>query len=250
MKMGGGAKPFGIDAERVPALARQVIAAGAEWRGLAHLHRQPGARCRSDRRNAGAMCSIWRRSWPTRSARRCRISTWAAASAFPISTATQPLDIAAIGAALAERFAAPARQCLQTPNSASNSAAISSARRGFICTRIVDRKVSHGETYPRHRWRAAPPARRLGQFRHGGAAQLSRSRSPRASTRRAERRGQCRRLPVHPARPAGRPGACCRMPKSAISSRCSAPVPTARAPAPRPSLARARRAKCWFRIAR
>src|SRR6188768_3470942 len=34
MKMGGGAKPFGIDAERVPALAREVIAAGAEWRGL------------------------------------------------------------------------------------------------------------------------------------------------------------------------------------------------------------------------
>ena len=36
MKMGGGAKPFGVDAERVPALAREVIAAGAEWRGL-HL---------------------------------------------------------------------------------------------------------------------------------------------------------------------------------------------------------------------
>ncbi len=34
MKMGGGAKPFGLDAERVPALAREVIAAGAEWRGL------------------------------------------------------------------------------------------------------------------------------------------------------------------------------------------------------------------------
>ena len=34
MKMGGGAKPFGLDQERVPALAREVIAAGAEWRGL------------------------------------------------------------------------------------------------------------------------------------------------------------------------------------------------------------------------
>ena len=28
MKMGGGARPFGVDAERVPALAREVIAAG------------------------------------------------------------------------------------------------------------------------------------------------------------------------------------------------------------------------------
>jgi len=34
MKMGGGAKPFGLDAERVPALARRIIAAGAEWRGF------------------------------------------------------------------------------------------------------------------------------------------------------------------------------------------------------------------------
>jgi diaminopimelate decarboxylase len=34
MKMGGGAKPFGLDAERVPALVREVIASGAEWRGF------------------------------------------------------------------------------------------------------------------------------------------------------------------------------------------------------------------------
>ena len=34
MKMGGGAKQFGVDAERVPALARMVIANGAEWRGF------------------------------------------------------------------------------------------------------------------------------------------------------------------------------------------------------------------------
>src|SRR5690606_10101301 len=34
MKMGGGAKPFGVDEDRVPVLAREVIAAGAEWSGL------------------------------------------------------------------------------------------------------------------------------------------------------------------------------------------------------------------------
>lgn len=33
MRMGGGAKPFGVDAERAAALARWVIEAGAEWRG-------------------------------------------------------------------------------------------------------------------------------------------------------------------------------------------------------------------------
>ncbi|QOT72090.1 MULTISPECIES: pyridoxal-dependent decarboxylase, exosortase A system-associated [Sphingobium] len=33
MRMGGGAKPFGVDAERAAALARWVIDAGAQWRG-------------------------------------------------------------------------------------------------------------------------------------------------------------------------------------------------------------------------
>jgi diaminopimelate decarboxylase len=33
MRMGGGAKPFGIDADRAAALARHVIASGADWRG-------------------------------------------------------------------------------------------------------------------------------------------------------------------------------------------------------------------------
>jgi diaminopimelate decarboxylase len=34
MRMGGGAKPFGVDAERVPALVRELLSAGAEWRGF------------------------------------------------------------------------------------------------------------------------------------------------------------------------------------------------------------------------
>jgi diaminopimelate decarboxylase len=33
MKMGGGAKPFGVDAERAAALAKEIIKAGADWRG-------------------------------------------------------------------------------------------------------------------------------------------------------------------------------------------------------------------------
>ncbi|HYN45422.1 MAG TPA: pyridoxal-dependent decarboxylase, exosortase A system-associated, partial [Allosphingosinicella sp.] len=34
MRMGGGAKPFGVDAARVPALVRRILESGAEWRGL------------------------------------------------------------------------------------------------------------------------------------------------------------------------------------------------------------------------
>lgn len=34
MSMGGGAKPFGVDAERVPALVRKLLDGGADWRGF------------------------------------------------------------------------------------------------------------------------------------------------------------------------------------------------------------------------
>ena len=34
MKMGGRASPFGVDAERVPALVKAIVAGGADWRGF------------------------------------------------------------------------------------------------------------------------------------------------------------------------------------------------------------------------
>jgi diaminopimelate decarboxylase len=37
MRMGGGAKPFGVDAERVPALVRHVVEEGAAFRGF-HIY--------------------------------------------------------------------------------------------------------------------------------------------------------------------------------------------------------------------
>ncbi|WP_299328543.1 pyridoxal-dependent decarboxylase, exosortase A system-associated [Parasphingopyxis sp.] len=37
MSMGGGAKPFGVDQERVPALVTEIIASGADWRGF-HIY--------------------------------------------------------------------------------------------------------------------------------------------------------------------------------------------------------------------
>lgn len=33
MRMGGGARPFGVDADRAGALARRIVAAGADWQG-------------------------------------------------------------------------------------------------------------------------------------------------------------------------------------------------------------------------
>jgi diaminopimelate decarboxylase len=59
MKMGGGAKPFGIDTDKVPALAREIVAAG---RNGAVFIFSPG-RSRSMARRLPkrrGRCSIWR----------------------------------------------------------------------------------------------------------------------------------------------------------------------------------------------
>jgi diaminopimelate decarboxylase len=42
VKMGASSSPFGVDAERVPALVQGIIEAGVDWRGL---HMFPGDRC-------------------------------------------------------------------------------------------------------------------------------------------------------------------------------------------------------------
>ena len=87
MKMGGGAKPFGVDAERVPALARRLIASGAEWRGFHIFAGSQALGAAIDCRNPGADAGARRAPGAKQAARRCRIAIWAAASAFPISPA-------------------------------------------------------------------------------------------------------------------------------------------------------------------
>ena len=231
MKMGGGAKPFGIDAERVPALAREVIAAGAEWRGL---HIFAGSQALDAEAIAETQAQRARSRRPadaTRSARRCRTSTWAAASAFPISPATGRSTSPRSAQRLAERFAdlpevlADTEFCIELGRYLVGEA-------GVYLTRIVDRKESHGEVFlvtdgGLHHQLAAS----------GNFGTVVRRNYPVAIAtplrRRARGGSQRRRLPVHAARPARRQGAACRAPRSAIWSRCSAPGPMAPAPARR-----------------
>ena len=179
MKMGGRPKPFGVDHERVPALVRRIIDAGAEWRGL-HIF----AGCQA--LDAEALIELQRDTValaapsPRTPATRRPRSISAAASAFPISHGDQPLDIDAVGAALARHCAARRRSWRDT------SFAIELGRwlvgeAGVYLTRIVDRKESRGKTFlvtdgGLHHQLAASR-----QFRPAAAPQLSRSPSPAAS---------------------------------------------------------------------
>jgi diaminopimelate decarboxylase len=145
MRMGGGARPFGVDAERVPALVRRLLAADADWRGF---HIFAGSQALS----ASALIEAQRATV----ALAARLSEEAGASppmvnlgggfGIPYFHGEQSLDIEQVGAALAQTLAA------RPPILRDTAFAIELGRwlvgeAGVYLTRIVDRKVSHGKTY-------------------------------------------------------------------------------------------------------
>ena len=145
MKMGGGAKPFGVDAERVPALARQVIASGAEWRGF---HIFAGSQALSAEAIIDAQAQAL-----TLAARLAEASGAAlphcnlgGGLGIPYFSGDLPVDLAAVGKALGEELA-------QVPDALKNTQFCLEMGRylvgeaGVYLTRIVDRKISHGEVF-------------------------------------------------------------------------------------------------------
>lgn len=145
MKMGGGAKQFGIDEERVPALAREVIAAGAEWRGL---HIFTGSQALDAQAIIETQANVLALADRLAGATGAPLPKLNMGGGFgiPYFNGDAPLDIGAIGAALAERFAdlseslAETELCIELGRYLTGEA-------GVYLTRVVDRKVSHGQTF-------------------------------------------------------------------------------------------------------
>ncbi len=145
MKMGGGAKPFGVDAERVPALARQIIASGAEWRGFHIFAGSQALGAEAIAETQGQTLALAARLAKESGAAlpHCNLGGGLGIPYFP---GDEPVDLALVGARLGEGFAAlPAelaetRFCMELGRFLVGEA-------GVYLTRIVDRKVSHGETY-------------------------------------------------------------------------------------------------------
>lgn len=145
MKMGGGAKQFGVDAERVPALVRRIVEAGADWRGF-HIF------AGSQALDAAAIIETQAQTLKL-AARladesgailpRCNLGGGFGIPYFPGDVS---LDIEAIGAALEAEFTSLPDSLMDT------SFCIELGRylvgeAGVYLTRIVDRKISHGEVF-------------------------------------------------------------------------------------------------------
>lgn len=145
MRMGGGAKPFGVDAERVPALVRTIIEAGADWRSF---HIFAGSQSLSadaleetqaaTLRLAGNLAEQIGASPP--------LVNLGGGFGIPYFGGEQPLDVERIGAALVDAMTR------RHPLLVDTVFAIELGRwlvgeAGVYLTRIVDRKVSHGKTF-------------------------------------------------------------------------------------------------------
>jgi diaminopimelate decarboxylase len=143
---------------------------------LPHLRRLAGARRRSADRGAAGDARARRRACRSGGAAR-RWSISAAASAFPISTASSRSTSSG-------RRSARSRSRATAPNPCATAASRSSSAAGWSARRGLSDPHRRPEGQPRqdlpgHRRRHAPPARRVRQFRPGGPPQLSgRDRQP------------------------------------------------------------------------
>jgi diaminopimelate decarboxylase len=145
MKMGGGAKQFGVDADRVPALVTRIIGSGASWRGF---HIYAGSQALA----ADAIIAMQAQSLALVAQLTQNIGVspshvnLGGGFGIPYFPGDTPVVIETVGAALADAFDA-------LPDSLTDTAFCIELGRylvgeaGVYLTRIVDRKVSLGETF-------------------------------------------------------------------------------------------------------
>ena len=145
MRMGGSAKPFGVDAARVPGLARTLIAAGADWQGF---HVYAGSQALDAEAIVAAQASTVALAAELAEAIGAapRLVNLGGGFGIPYFPGEMPLDVERVGAGLATTLAArPA--ILGETRFAIELGRWLVGEAGVYLTRIVDRKVSQGETF-------------------------------------------------------------------------------------------------------
>ena len=145
MKMGGGAKQFGVDAERVPVLVKHIIASGAEWCGF-HIY------AGSQALKADAIIEMQAQTLALVAELTDAIGVppphvnLGGGFGIPYFPGDEPVDIQAVGAALREAFEALPASLIDT-NFCIELGRYLVGEAGVYLTRIVDRKISHTEIF-------------------------------------------------------------------------------------------------------
>jgi diaminopimelate decarboxylase len=145
MKMGGLGTQFGIDHERVPGLARDLIEAGAEWRGL-HIY------AGSQSLSADALIDLQRETVALAASIAQAVGripptiNLGGGFGIPYFSGDQPLDVGIVGSAL-RKVLANRPEILRDTKFSIELGRWLVGEAGVYLTRIVDRKVSRGKTF-------------------------------------------------------------------------------------------------------
>ena len=145
MRMGGGARPFGVDAERVPALVRRIVNAGAEWRGL-HIF------AGSQALNASALIEAQQATLHLAAAlaeeagQTPPVVNLGGGFGIPYFSGEHPLNVEKVGSALTAALNNRPQALAETMFAIELGRWIV-GEAGIYLTRIVDRKISRGKLF-------------------------------------------------------------------------------------------------------
>ncbi|PNU05042.1 pyridoxal-dependent decarboxylase, exosortase A system-associated [Novosphingobium guangzhouense] len=145
MKMGGGAKPFGVDAELVPALTREIVQSGAEWRGF-HIFAGSQALDAEAIAEAQGQTLVLAARLASESAVALPHCNLGGGLGIPYFPGDAPLDLSLVGGRLGEQMQSlpdilrETEFCIELGRYLVGEA-------GVYIARIVDRKISHGEVF-------------------------------------------------------------------------------------------------------
>jgi diaminopimelate decarboxylase len=146
MRMGGGAQQFGVDAERVPALLAELVAAEVEWLGF-HIF------AGSQNLNTEILCEAQRATvalalrLAEHAPQPLRYLNIGGGLGIPYFEHDTPLDLDAIGENLAGLMADAIRPSLPDARVVLELGRYIVGECGAYVTRILDRKESRGKTF-------------------------------------------------------------------------------------------------------
>ena len=146
MRMGGGPQQFGIDAEEVPAVLREIAGSGVDVLGF---HVFAG----SQNLNAEIIAQSQRRTVDLVSAladhldRPVRYLNLGGGFGIPYTEKDQPLDLNAVAGGLHELVDGPIAERFPEASPVIELGRYLVGECGVYVTRVLDRKVSRGKTY-------------------------------------------------------------------------------------------------------
>jgi diaminopimelate decarboxylase len=149
MRMGGSAKQFGIDAERVPDVCRRIVVAAAAGEAeFVGLHIYAGSQCLKAEALAETQRATFALAYEIAASAGAPLRTLNIGGGFgiPYFPGDKPLDLAAVGAQL-ETLMQECRQRLPGTQVVVELGRYLVGEAGVYVCRVVDRKISRGEVF-------------------------------------------------------------------------------------------------------